>query len=78
MREVLSTVRITSAEKRLTETRDLLTGYFRSDFDLDSDIVDGGSFKKVASKLRQVILGEQNESAGHVATTFGSFLNLRG
>ena len=77
MKEVLDTVRFTSAEKRLTETRDLLTGRYRSDFDLDSDTVDNGTFRKVAGKLRQVILGEQNESAGFVATTFGSFLNLR-
>ena len=35
-------------------------------------------FEEIVSRLRRLTIGGQNESAGHVVTTFGSFLAIRG
>jgi hypothetical protein len=77
MQEIFDTVRFTSAEKRLSETRDMLRGYYSSDFDINSDMVGKDKIEETVTKLRRLIMGGQNESAGHVITDFGSFLYIR-
>jgi hypothetical protein len=77
MQEIFDTVRFTSAEKRLSETRDMLRGYYRSDFDINSDMVGKDKIEETVTKFRRLIMGGQNESAGHVITDFGSFHYIR-